>query len=272
MAQLVKDATAARLMRLLNAADAGAGRGGSGSPRRVLFARCTSATAVGGDDVLDQCYPAVVVTPYTDEAVPGEENEQCLLTVLGGGGDAETPTDDAVYLCVAAGEVSGDASGSIGGRNRVFGVPVGGGSTALTSGETNPGSYLHNVAVTNTWSDTGMDLVLPSAGTYLIICRATCQCEISALTGTFPGHVMLRLWDETAAAALSNTESVGVEAPAVNVYSMGTVTIQKVYTVASSRTIRLEFNLRAGPTYTSARVTPSVTPQPQALYSYVKIG
>lgn len=119
--------TAQGLRRLLSQSDLGNGRRGRASPSPI-FVRCDSETAVGGNDVLDQCYPALILAPACHFPAPPEENFPCLLTVLGDDGEAVEPREGAVYLCLLTGEVESDRSGSgssiISGRPRAFGVPV----------------------------------------------------------------------------------------------------------------------------------------------------
>jgi hypothetical protein len=129
MAKLLSEQTAQRLLHLLNSRDTGAARrgGGAGGPL-WSFVRCDSDTAVGGDAILDQCYPATILRPASDFPAPPEEMAGVLLTVLGADGAAVAPVAGMPYPCLLAGEVESDRSGSgagtIGGRRRAFSVAI----------------------------------------------------------------------------------------------------------------------------------------------------
>jgi hypothetical protein len=124
MARVLSEQTAQRLIRLLNSGALGAGRALSGGSARWALVRCDSTTAVGGSDILDQCYPATILVPSADFPAPPEENFGALLTVLGSDGESVKPREGGVYECVVTGEVVGDRDGTKAGRPRAFGVPV----------------------------------------------------------------------------------------------------------------------------------------------------
>lgn len=131
MPKVLSDATAMRLLHLLNKSGGPAPPTARAAGRyaRWAFVRCDSATAVGGDDILDQCYPATILAPAADYAAPSEELAGVLLTVLTIGGESAVPIEGAVYGCVLTGEVVSDrtTSNSRGnGRSRAFSVLIAG--------------------------------------------------------------------------------------------------------------------------------------------------
>ena len=129
MQYTISDRAADKLRDLLRRHESGAGGASSGGgPRSLVFVQCTSATAVGGNTVLAQCYPAKVLAPACDTALPPEVEDggAVLLTLLTTAGESATPTLDGVYLCVVSGDVESDGSGSgsgrVSGRPRCFGT------------------------------------------------------------------------------------------------------------------------------------------------------
>lgn len=99
-------------------------RGGSVG-RLPLIVRCTSATAIGGDDIGDQSYSAVVVEANAEEDTQPELGE-VWLTVLGDNAVAETPTVDALYHGLLSGDYDPDPGGAgTDNRPRVFATATG---------------------------------------------------------------------------------------------------------------------------------------------------
>lgn len=144
MAKLLKDKTAQRLLSLLNAHAphlVTPFRTRGNAPRWVMV-RCTSATAVGGNAVLAQCYPAIILFPSSFAAAPPEEGFPVLLTVLGASGNSVVPVSGKVYPSLLTGEAFGDASGSIAGRPRVFSIEL-----ASASGDMDGPNTTHDNAV-----------------------------------------------------------------------------------------------------------------------------
>ena len=134
MSKLLSDRTADRLMRLLNSSGGGvANTRASFAGQQWVFARCDSATAVGGNVILDQCYPATLLKPVTQSTLPPEEHPRgILLTLLGDDGESAEPVEGQCYVALMGAEVESDGSGSLAGRPRCFGVETGG-ETAVSS-------------------------------------------------------------------------------------------------------------------------------------------
>lgn len=384
-ANLISEETGRRLMALLGARNlAPQPQRPRGQSSRLVMVQCDSATAVGGDPVLAQCYPATILDPAADYAAPPEELYGCLLTVLGASGNSETPTAGAVYLCVLTGEVEGDRSGSVAGRPRAFGVPVPGAAATVSAwkepvrvattaagtlassfengdtvdgvvlatgdriliknqstasengiytvnasgaptratdadsgaellgatvavtngtanadsvwlctanatisvgvtslpwvrvGPTNSGqqTYTSSVSITadDTWTDTGHDITLPSAGTYLVIARVNGNVGATSITATTPPRIIARLYDETAAAVVAGTGSVVVQADVTNTFTAGSTTIQTVITVTQATTIRVEALRQSGSTYDHASVGGTANSEALTGLSYVRVG
>lgn len=129
MQYTISDRAADKLRDLLRRHESGAGGASSGGgPHSLVFVQCLSATAVGGNSILSQCYPAQVLAPACDYALPPEVSEggAVLLTLLTTAGASVAPTLDGVYLCVVSGDVESDGSGSgsgrVSGRPRCFGT------------------------------------------------------------------------------------------------------------------------------------------------------
>lgn len=124
MSKLLSDRTADRLMRLLNSSGGGvANTRASFAGQQWVFARCDSATAVGGNVILDQCYPATLLKPVTQSTLPPEEHPRgILLTLLGDDGESAEPVEGQCYVALMGAEVESDGSGSLAGRPRCFGV------------------------------------------------------------------------------------------------------------------------------------------------------
>ncbi len=112
MDYLLGQNTRDRLMRLLgNQGVVATLRAGGFRPGAApwVLVRCTSATAVGGDAVRNQCYPAVLLDPACNELAPLKEPTDCLLTLLGTNGASVKPTAGRVYSALLTGDVEGDS-------------------------------------------------------------------------------------------------------------------------------------------------------------------
>lgn len=175
------DETVRRLKAMMAAArvgDTARGVGGSGGTR-LVFVRCTSVTPVGGNEVLDECYPAVLLQQDVDGALPATEGCDALLTLIDSGGASAAPSADAVYLAVCTGEVESDGTGrgttDTAGRMRVFAVapltgtgtgdvvgPAGATDNAVARYDTATGKLIQNSLVTI--SDAG-HLLAPTLAT-----------------------------------------------------------------------------------------------------------
>lgn len=192
MAKVLKDETARRLMAMLNARDFGLGRlTRPQAGQRFVYCLCDDDTAIGGDAVLDECYPATVLLPASDQATPPELSGAVLLTVLGSGGASVVPEVGMPYFGVLAGDVESDGSGSLLGRPRVFGLPFPSGGTPEVYGQAFGGAV--SLAANSTWYDLSCDVTLPSAGIYEIVAACSASAQISAGP---PGMVCGRVYNE----------------------------------------------------------------------------
>lgn len=107
---------------------------GGGIGGNLKFVKCLSATAVGGNSVLAQCYPAQIIEPAADYALAPEDGALCLLSLMTDRGVSVKPAANRVYLCLVTGDVESDGSGSLAGRARAFGVI---GEPTVAHGESN---------------------------------------------------------------------------------------------------------------------------------------
>jgi hypothetical protein len=152
---------------------------------RVVLVRCTSATVVGGSAILDECYPARVITPASDVVCPPGEVYDVLLTLLGDAGESVAPVADGVYLCVLSGKVAAD-EGTYAARLRAFGVApadAGGSVSRLFSHST-------SVNTSGTGETTLHTQAIASGSTAASdVIRATWFGD----SGVFPGTLTLRV-------------------------------------------------------------------------------
>jgi hypothetical protein len=160
-------ATAEKIKRLIDRTD-GVGspypsRGGVSS-RIPVMVRCDSATAADESGVGAQCYSATVLDLNSLDTTQADGAE-VWLTVLGDDAVPVVPTVGATYLGLFAGQVDGEASGTM--RPRVFADFTGGGTAYV------PPSGTHDSEcdiLGSTWQD---DSASPAyigplaAGTYL---------------------------------------------------------------------------------------------------------
>lgn len=150
MARVLSEPTYGELVKLIADRAGFAPARGPRASAQLAFVRCESTTAAGGNDVLDQCYPATVLFPAGDYPFPPEEGGDVLLSLLGEDGESVEPQEGGVYLAIVGANAPGDASGSgstyVDGRPRAFAaVGVGEGVTIEGPGG---GSYPGTTTVT----------------------------------------------------------------------------------------------------------------------------
>ena len=252
MEYLLGQNTRDRLMRLLNNQGAVAAlRAGPPrpSPAPWVVLRCTSATAIGGDDVRDQCYPAVLLDASSNEVAPLPELADCLLTVLGASGNSVAPTAGKVYAAILTGDVEGDGKR----RPRAFAAEdeTGGSAPTPVYGESTLGLYI--IATDTTWLDSTLSITLPSAGTYLLECVTTVRASVSSIGST--GYIAARLWDVTNSAELDPADpSIAYLAfpQTTSATVRNTTTFGFQHVAAGAKTIRLE--VFRGPNFTFSQL------------------
>lgn len=208
-----------------------------GNQRREWFVQCTEATAVGGNDVLDQCYPARIIRPAADLPLPVDADMAVLLTVIGADGEAVAPTAGAVYLCELTGETPGDRSGSLAGRPRAFGAAATVAGIPLESDQSAVVDfYALQQVFTDSWTTILSSLIaLPSAGTYLVWARV---CG-SLLVGTAPSQGAHTL-EARMLNGLISTEAVVCSEAVAGETGVGSVLLQSVFTVTSATNIPIQ--------------------------------
>lgn len=87
------------------------------------------------------------------------------------------------------------------------------------------------------YQDTGLEVTLPSAGTYLI----NYNVRVSGQTSSGSGWISVRLYDETAAAAITDSERLTFY-PVTTSNIQQHVAYSELVTVSAASTIRLEAN------------------------------
>lgn len=122
-------------------------------------------------------------------------------------------------------------------------------------------------ATNGTYSDTGLSVPLPSAGTYKVTADVRAEVLVSSGAGAF---IECEFYNSTDAAAVSNSERIMAQANQVNVLSQGTWPINKIITVAASKTIKLYCSRNAGTTYTTSDIPSDANGRTEM--SYVKIS
>jgi hypothetical protein len=101
----ISSTTAARLKRVLSDYETRSPRPGrrGGRGNEFCLVRCTSATAVGGSGIGNQCYPATVLLAKSDETEPTELGD-VWLTLLGPGSNPIRPIEGDPYIAVVSGQ------------------------------------------------------------------------------------------------------------------------------------------------------------------------
>lgn len=261
MAKLLKDETARRLMAMLNARDFGMGRlTRPQAGQRFVYCLCDDDTAIGGDAVLDECYPATVLLPASDQATPPELSGAVLLTVLGSGGASVVPVVGMPYFGVLSGDVESDGSGSLLGRPRVFGLPFPSAGGSPVYGQAVSASAV-SITPNGTWVNVGLSglLTLPDAGVYEVIATTWVEGATSSGSGRIDG----RVWNVTDAAVVETIYTSGqtygagavvlfAPVPSVNVQVTKTWTFRME--VDDAKTLRLEVARLTGSWLSSATI------------------
>lgn len=213
--------------------------------RVPVLVRCTSATAAGGTETgHDQCYPAKVLNVNSLVANQAEE-ALVWLTLLDGGSTASpvtvaVPVAGNAYYGVFSGSFDPFPAGASDPRPRVF-VIKRDTSSAFTptfaTSELGSGSHYSITGVAPTWSDSGLSISLPAAGTYLLFAQASGGVRLSA---GGPEHSAIRLWNVTDAAVVAYTTAIVAMSDTTNVDGAGSASVFTPITVAASKTIRME--------------------------------
>lgn len=200
--------------------------------RMRVLAKCTSTTPAGSG-VGAECYPAVIVSTDPAELVADQPTYADVWLTVVQGGAAVAPTSGAWYECELAGTFDPDPTGTSDPRLRVFAVADAGSSLSysevLSLGGTAPSSN-------DTPTDTGIKITLPSAGTY----RVSARFFLAAVSTGVSGLIIGRWYDQTAGAAITNSDINVLETIGAGTTTYGLVHMQKQVTVAVSSIIRVE--------------------------------
>lgn len=119
---LTTQRTSLEILRVIRERIGPRARNAGGGNTNVRMVRCLDSAPVGGTAVLDECYPAIVLRPAADKALPTEYDSYCLLTLVSLDGTAAVPVTGGVYLCLIGNDATDDAEGSEAGRARAYGV------------------------------------------------------------------------------------------------------------------------------------------------------
>ena len=124
-------------------------------------------------------------------------------------------------------------------------------------------SGTYNVTGPNgTWQSVGVALSLPSSGTYQI----SCDVRGLLLMSSGAGALSYRLYNTTDAAAVSNSERLGLYAWTTSSYYLATAPITQLVTVAAAKTIDLQAMRDLGTTYTQAQIDSDASGRTQCAY------
>ena len=124
-----------------------------------------------------------------------------------------------------------------------------------------PGTY--SVTGPNgTWQRVGVALSLPSSGTYQI----SCDVRGLLLMSSGAGALSYRLYNTTDAAAVSNSERLGLYAWSASSYYLGTASLTQIVKVAAAKTIDLQAMRDLGTTYTQAQIDSDASGRTQCAY------
>lgn len=139
-------------------------------------------------------------------------------------------------------------------------------TTSALPNATNGTSVLsgtYNVTKPNgTWQSVGVALSLPSSGTYQI----SCDVRGLLLMSSGAGALSYRLYNTTDAAAVSNSERLGLYAWTTGSYYLATAPITQLVTVAAAKTIDLQAMRDLGTTYTQAQIDSDASGRTQCAY------
>lgn len=122
------------------------------------------------------------------------------------------------------------------------------------------------LTTTDVYQDTGLSLLLPSAGTYLV----TAQVKATLLATVGAPYATARLYDVTAGAVVSGSELFVAFSPAAGTYAINTATLTRVITVSAPSTIRLEAARRQATAWAQSDI--SSDSDGRTSLSYVKLA
>ena len=148
-------------------------------------------------------------------------------------------------------------------------IAASGGGTTGTNGEAVLASDL-NIA-NATFEDSGLKVTLPTAGTYLI--QGEIHLEAQASDISTGAELYLRLYNETDAAAVSDSTTFGLLVPENGILYKGHCPIGKIVTTdGANEVIRVEARKNStSPTWTSAKVMASAS-YAESRLRYVKLA
>ena len=187
-----------------------------------------------------------------------------LAATNGGTGQTSYAVGDLLYASTTT-ALSKLAAGTSGYVLTAAGASTAPAWAAPITNTTGASSLSGTYNVTGSYAKVGLSVSLPSAGKYHVWGEVRCQLLVSVSTG----NITIRLYDSTAAAAISNSERISVFSQS-SVLAGSTVPISEIITVAGASTIDVQAITAAGPTYTSAQIVSDSSGRSRLFYE--KIG
>ena len=187
-----------------------------------------------------------------------------LAATNGGTGQTSYAVGDLLYASTTT-ALSKLAAGTSGYVLTAAGASTAPAWAAPITNTTGASSLSGTYNVTGSYAKVGLSVSLPSAGKYHVWGEVRCQLQVSVSTG----NITIRLYDSTAAAAISNSERISVFSQS-SVLAGSTVPISEIITVAGASTIDVQAITAAGPTYTSAQILSDSSGRSRLFYE--KIG
>ncbi len=207
------------------------GTGGAGDPTISLPSSVTvDVTLTAGTSVVAPRLDApasegVIVNATTGNAVIASVNNTAKLTIAGAGMTSTVP------LAMGSQKITDVAPGTATGEALCY-PWIGSASDFATLGGTFTITHTDG-----TYDDTGLQLTLPSTGTYLVWYQARSNLLVTAGAGAI---IVTRFYDSTNGAAITDSEQIGAAAATINVSWHGSAFVMMKVAVSGATTIKLQ--------------------------------
>lgn len=131
---------------------------------------------------------------------------------------------------------------------------------------------VYAITADNTWQDTGHEITLPDAGTYLLHAEAVGRVKVSSALSGNGGIIAMQLYDSTNAEVVLNTTTICVTAQVSNLMNYGSASILRAKTVSGATTIKLRAaRVTATETYTTSELYGATGSYGHISLGYVKL-
>ena len=200
--------------------------GGTGSPTWTSTPSVTTLTAATSvtTPLLTSASGTTQINATTGNGIALTINNAGLFSVTASGANSQGP------LAMSSNKITGLVTGTASGEALCYPwiTSVNGEATlgATYTISTNNGAY----------EDTGLSVTLPSSGTFLVWYQV--RSNINATT-TAGAYILTEMYNSTDAADVANTEQIGAYGSTVLASYYMTSFVQKIITVAASKTIKL---------------------------------